>query len=150
MFVSFPISLFVAVLLAALATYLLVRVSRPRITDSAWFWVFAFSTIGLVGVLVIGPKYDDRQKRLEARYEGRERIAARNLAAGRESGSAGDLAGQSAREDPSNQPVAEQHGYGRERRVPLKYLGGALFLAAIGSGYMLWRSERGSFGDGQR
>jgi hypothetical protein len=142
---SFPITLFVAALLAAAATYLVIRVSRPGITDSAWFWVFVFCTIGLIGVVVISPKYDDRQKRLEARYEGRQRIAARSQAQDPSSSTAGAADATDSTEEvavPHEQTAAEQHGYADERRVPLVYLGGVLFLASVASGYMLWRSER--------
>jgi hypothetical protein len=141
---SFPITLFVAALLAAAATYLVIRVSRPGITDSAWFWVFVFCTIGLIGVVVISPKYDDRQKRLEARYEGRQRIAARSQAPDAGSSKAADAATAGSTEEAAvlNEQAAEQYGYADERRVPLVYLGGVLFLASVASGYMLWRSER--------
>ncbi len=59
---------------AASAGYTLYRVARPGITDSVWFWLFAFSATGLIGLLAVSPKYDDRQKRLEARYEARSRV----------------------------------------------------------------------------
>ena len=126
-----PVSLFFAIVLAAAAAYLITRLYRPGITDSPWLWAFAFSAMGTIGVLVIAPKYDDRQKRLEARYEGREQIAAR-----RQANNSADTSQSAAFEN------TETYGYGQSRRVPLIYLGSLLFLAAVGTGYMLWRTEQ--------
>jgi len=134
---SFPISFFAAVVLAAIAAYLLMRLSRPGITDSPWFWAFAFSAMGTIGVLVIAPKYDDRQKRLEARFEGRERMAQRR-----------QLDNQSDRSESIGPERPEEYGYDQQRRVPLVYLGSILFVAAVGSGAMLWRTEQRDFKQG--
>jgi hypothetical protein len=126
-----PVSLYFAIVLAAVSAYLVTRLFRPGITDSPWLWAFAFSAMGTIGVLVIAPKYDDRQKRLEARYEGRERIAAL-----RQANSSADASQSPGLENP------ESYGYGQTRQVPLIYLGSLSFLAAIGTGYMLWRTEQ--------
>lgn len=50
--------------------------SLPPLTDSGWFWAFLFSLMALVGIAVISPKWDWRQRQLEGRYLGREQAAA--------------------------------------------------------------------------
>jgi hypothetical protein len=51
--------------------------SRPRLTDSPWFWLLIFANAALVGLTLIGPKYDRRQGAIERRYEARQEIARR-------------------------------------------------------------------------
>jgi hypothetical protein len=41
--------------------------ARPPLTDSPWFWVELFSLAALVGVLLIAPKYQVREAKLETR-----------------------------------------------------------------------------------
>jgi hypothetical protein len=50
---------------------------RVRLTDSPWFWLLVFANAGLVGVVVIGPKYNQRQGAVERRYEARREVARR-------------------------------------------------------------------------
>ena len=47
-------------------------IERPPITDSPWFWLELFSGMALVGILVIGPKFVQRQGQIERRFEGRQ------------------------------------------------------------------------------
>ena len=47
-------------------------VDRPPITDSPWFWVELFSGMALLGILIIGPKFVQRQGQIERRFEGRQ------------------------------------------------------------------------------
>jgi len=49
---------------------------RPPLTDSGWFWSLMFSLMALVGIVMIAPKWDWRQRQLESRYIGREQAAA--------------------------------------------------------------------------
>ena len=106
--------------------YLIVKRGRTDVVDSPWFWAFAFSAFGLLGVWAISGKYDDRQKRLESRYEARERIAAQQL-----------------RDDAIEQDSpAIQPGYSQERQVPLRYLAAGLMLVSLTSAVMLWRNQR--------
>ncbi|RLS32977.1 MAG: hypothetical protein DWH80_04020 [Planctomycetota bacterium] len=46
------------------------------LTDSLWFWIACFATMALVGLFVIGPKFDRRQRQIENRFLGREHLAA--------------------------------------------------------------------------
>jgi hypothetical protein len=49
--------------------------SRPRITDSPWFWVLVFSLMAMAALVAIGGKYGRRQAALERQFQARERIA---------------------------------------------------------------------------
>jgi hypothetical protein len=51
--------------------------ARARLTDSPWFWLLVFANAALLGVAVIGPKYNVRQGAVERRYEARREIARR-------------------------------------------------------------------------
>ncbi len=113
---------------AASAGYTLYRVARPGITDSVWFWLFAFSATGLIGLLAVSPKYDDRQKRLEARYEARSR-----------SHESSDALPRSRSRETSDSDL--QYAYHDRLRVPLHFLAAALGFAAIATGFMLVRSD---------
>ena len=99
------------------AGYTLYRVFRPGITDSVWFWLFAFSATGLIGLLAVSPKYDDRQKRLEARYEGRQRAHE----------AAQPPRSRSRETSDSNL----QYDYQDHLRVPLHFLASALAIAVV-------------------
>ena len=46
------------------------QVPKAVITDSPWFWVYAFATAGLVLMVLAGPKWITRQARLDQRAEG--------------------------------------------------------------------------------
>jgi hypothetical protein len=122
----------VALIAFCIAGYLITK-RRGRATfDSPWFWAFAFSTVGILGVWAISGKYDDRQKRLEARYEARERIAEqRQGATDRDSKADTDRSGETF-----------QTGYSEERRVPLRFLAAALLVVSAVSGWMFLRNER--------
>lgn len=43
-----------------------------RATDSAWFWGMLFSGMALVGLGLIAPKEDVRQRQIERRFLGRQ------------------------------------------------------------------------------
>jgi hypothetical protein len=116
----------VVLLLVCAGCYLAAKRGRTNVTDSPWFWVFAFSAVGLLGVWAISGKYDDRQKRVEARYEARERIAANKDGAG----------------PPSSDSAAPQAGYSSERRVHLHFLAGGLLIVSVVSLVMLSRWSR--------
>jgi hypothetical protein len=55
-------------------------VTTSPITDSPWFYVFVFSLMALLAVVVIGPKYGRRQSALERQYQARERIEGQHAA----------------------------------------------------------------------
>jgi len=46
-----------------------------RLTDSPWFWGLMFSVMALVGMGLIAPKYDIRQRQIEGRFLGRQNAA---------------------------------------------------------------------------
>lgn len=101
-----------------------------RITDSPWFWALLFSLMSLVGIGLIGPKFDVRQRQIEGRFLGRERLAVER------SRRASGLPPIDLAEEARDRDVAQPR-----RIVPLWTLATAAGLAAIGSGIML-RRER--------
>ncbi len=109
--------------------------SRPRspLTDSGWFWAAVFSLMALVGIGLIGSKFDVRQRQIEGRFLGRQEAQAE-----RERRAAGlpavDLA-TSARE-PEDRP--------HDRIVPLWTLVTIAATAATVSLVMLARERRQS------
>jgi hypothetical protein len=112
--------------------------SEPRepgtggLSDSPWFWVLAFSLMGLIGLAGIAGKYDRRQAQIEGRYLGRETLAAER--ARRAAGlAAEDLA--EAAEDPAMRPG--------ERLIPLWPVALALGGIASAAGWMLLRERSG-------
>ncbi len=131
---------------------------RPPLTDSPWFWALAFSAMGVLAIVVIAPKYDRRQQRLEARYLGRQRvaeeIAARQAANEQHIGDESGRKDESESDPPSNWSKAsapengrpahpsERNGMPEQRMVPLDYLLAFAMGAMIFSGAMLWRSRR--------
>jgi len=107
-----------------------------RLTDSPWFWAMLFSFMALVGIGLIAPKFDVRQRQIEGRYLGRQKAAEER--ARRSAGlPATDLAGEARERDE----VAPR------RMMPLWTLATVAGAAAAGSAFMLrreWaaRSER--------
>jgi hypothetical protein len=116
----------VVLLFACAGCYLMRKRGRTEWTDSPWFWALAFSAMGLLGVWAISGKYDDRQKRVEARYEARERIAVIKEGAA----------------VAAHDSTAPQAGYSSERRVPLHFLAGGLLIVSVVSLVMLNCSGR--------
>jgi hypothetical protein len=105
-----------------------------RPTDSPWFWAFLFSLMALVGIGLIAPKFDVRQRQIESRYLGRQKAAEE-----RARRSAGLPATDLAAEALDREAVAPR------RIVPLWTLASAAAIAATGSAVMLrreWVSHR--------
>ena len=48
---------------------------RAAVTDSAWFWILAFSLMALVALAATNGKYGRRQANIERQYQARERVA---------------------------------------------------------------------------
>ena len=68
---------------------------KTPITDSPWFWVAVFCAAGMMFLLVIGPQYAARQRRLEMQYLARQEIMRRQAEgenAARAVGQEGDAA----------------------------------------------------------
>ena len=99
-----------------------------RPADSPWFWGLLFSVMALIGLGLIGPKFDVRQRQIESRFLGR-----RQAAIERSRRQAGlpevDLA-----EEAVDRSVAAPG-----RIVPLWTLGTAATVATVGCGFMLRR-----------
>jgi hypothetical protein len=105
---------------------------RPPITDSPWFYVLAFSSMALLALLVIGPKYGKRQSRLERNYQARERVT--------ESGADGNKVEASGRKEE----VAARRDYATPGNtlVPLWPLAIILAIITLFAGFMLQRAQR--------
>jgi hypothetical protein len=99
-----------------------------RATDSPWFWGCLFSVMALVGMALIAPKYDVRQRQIEGRFLGRQQahIERSRRAAGLEPV---DLA----------ETAEDRDAVAPERIVPLWTLATLAVLAATGSAVMLAR-----------
>jgi hypothetical protein len=48
---------------------------HSRLTDSPWYWVYLFSTAGLIALILVGPKFAFRQSQIERSAQGRQRAA---------------------------------------------------------------------------
>ena len=48
------------------------RTTRPKITESLWFWIYLFSTASLIALILLGPKINSRQKLDYRNYQGRQ------------------------------------------------------------------------------
>lgn len=104
---------------------------RTSLTDSPWFWALLFSLMALVGLGLIAPKFDVRQRQVEGRFLGRQQAAIE-----RERRLAGLPPVDLAAEAQDREAVAPR------RIVPLWTLAAAATAAAIGSGIMLARECR--------
>ena len=104
-----------------------------RLTDSPWFWGLMFSVMALVGMGLIAPKYDIRQRQIEGRFLGRQ-----NAAIERSRRAAGldpiDLA----------ETAEDRDVVAPGRIVPLWTLATLAGLAATGSAAMLARETLGA------
>ena len=107
--------------------------ARPPLTDSGWFWATLFSLMALVGLALISPKWDWRQRQLEGRYLGRSQAAneRQRRVVGLEPV---DLA----------ETAAERDAVAPGRIVPQWTLVTLATASLVGSGWMLWRERRRS------
>jgi hypothetical protein len=105
--------------------------SRSPLSDSGWFWAMLFSLMALVGIALIGPKWDWRQRQLEGRFLGRQQAA-------QERGRRGaglpptDLA----------EAAVDRDAAAPERIVPQWTLVTLAAASLAGSAVMLWRERR--------
>jgi len=105
------------------------NVAAPfRPADSPWFWGLLFSVMALIGLGLIGPKFDVRQRQIEGRFLGRRQAAIERWR--RQAG----LPEVDLAEDAVDRSVAAP-----DRIVPLWTLGTAATAAAVGCGIMLRR-----------
>ena len=99
-----------------------------RLTDSPWFWTLLFSLMALVGLGLIAPKFDVRQRQIEGRFLGRQQAAEER--ARRAAGlTPVDLAEQ----------ARDREAVAPKRIVPLWTLATLAAVAASGSAVMLRR-----------
>ncbi|MGA1619633.1 MAG: hypothetical protein EBS83_05540 [Planctomycetia bacterium] len=102
-----------------------------RPSDSPWFWGLLFSLMTVIGLGLISPKFDVRQRQIEGRFLGRQQAAIERWR--RQAGLPEvDLAAEAV-----DRSVAAPN-----RIVPLWTLGTAATVAAVGCGIMLRREWR--------
>ncbi|MDP6467939.1 MAG: hypothetical protein QF918_09375 [Pirellulaceae bacterium] len=69
--------------------------SNPRsITESPWYWAYVFCTGGLIALVVMGPRYTQRQIQIEQNRQKRQ-WAAQRVAGQAQSDSRSDIEGTS-------------------------------------------------------
>jgi hypothetical protein len=96
--------------------------TRP-ITDSPWFWAYAFGAGAIVAIALIGPKYGQRQKQIERQFEGRERVAIRQ------------------RRRETNRPPGDAPAAAGRRLIPLEPLFLVLAAITILAWAVFWRTH---------
>jgi hypothetical protein len=102
-----------------------------RAADSPWFWGLLFSGMALVGMGLISPKFDIRQRQIEGRFLGRREAAMERWR--RQAGLPEvDLA----------DAALDRSAVAPGRIVPLWTLATAATAAAVGCGVMLRREWR--------
>ena len=99
-----------------------------RLTDSPWLWALLFAVMSLVGIGLIAPKFDVRQRQIEGRFLGRQQAA-------------DERARRSAGLEPVDlaEQARDRDAVAPKRIVPLWTLATLAALAVGGSGYMLRR-----------
>ncbi|MGE0607288.1 MAG: hypothetical protein AB7O62_09360 [Pirellulales bacterium] len=102
-----------------------------RLTDSPWYWAYLFGIAALAGLVVMGPKFSQRQENLESRRVGREHAWKQGLA---------NPATTAA--DGEKQPG--QVAAARERQVQTWPLAALLVMVVGGAWFVLLRKRRGN------
>ena len=51
------------------SAYPMNSIQAPKATDSPWFWVYLFSTFALVALVLMQPKFDQRQSTIERKWQ---------------------------------------------------------------------------------
>jgi len=101
--------------------------SPPPLSDSPLFWLLLFSGAAIVAIVAIGPKFAQREARLERMYHARQRAAAR--AQPPQAGQGTGAAERPAKEQPA--PGESPEPIVTLRSLAL-LLAGILFAAACG------------------
>ena len=52
-----------------------VQPESPSITQSPWYWAYVFCTGGLIALVVMGPRYAQRQAQIEKKGQARQQAA---------------------------------------------------------------------------
>jgi hypothetical protein len=103
----------------------------PRLSDSPWFYVFVFSLMAVVALIVIGPKFGRRQSVDERMFQARQLIEEQRAA------------GNNAAIEPRNDNSAEQRPFSTpgDTLVPLWPLAVVMLAIALFAGMMLLRGR---------
>ncbi|RIK77066.1 MAG: hypothetical protein DCC68_18130 [Planctomycetota bacterium] len=102
---------------------------RERPLDSPWFWICLFASVAAVALVAIGPKYRQREARLESTFQMREHLARRN---------AGEVEAAGSDENDLDSSTAEEGGELLKTTGPLIWI---LLAVAAGSCAMLMRTK---------
>jgi len=106
---------------------------RSPITDSAWFWVLAFSLMGCLALAALNGKYSRRQASIERQYQARERVSEKLATENNPAAEPriGDSEARRAYATPGNQ------------LIPIWPLAALLGLVSLVAAAMLYRDHRG-------
>jgi hypothetical protein len=93
---------------------------RTPLTDSPWFWVHVFCVAGLIGLLLVGSRADNRQAQLDSNFTRRTQLHAQKVE--------GDVADRETERVPGN-----------TRWVDFRVFYAVLGAGAVGSWILMWR-----------
>jgi hypothetical protein len=112
--------------------------SKPApLADSPWFWLGLFSLTAVVAILAIGPKFYQRQQRLERQSHVREQVWRQRAEQPKEKAAPAEGTREAADNDPYPSEV-------RNRLWPLAVLGAAVTIGCWG---WLWWQRRSALND---
>jgi hypothetical protein len=97
--------------------------ARPPITDNPWFWLYLFGTAGLVGVMLLGTKFEARQQGFDANFTRRQQLL--------EQRATGQIATEADEPRRENEP----------RYIHFYWLYGIVALGTGAAWVMLWRQH---------
>ena len=99
-----------------------------KVWDSPWYWLHLFCVASLVGVMLIAPKFAERQAGVERKFQGRQRAAL-------------NKAGQPLENQLVNDAPLPAVAATQNHHVKLLPIYALLGLGAAGSWMMLWRTH---------
>lgn len=113
---------------------------RGSLAESPWFWLSLFGGMGILAVVVIGPKYTARIARVERMQQTRERIAIERATADLRPAATSPSNPMAVDERPPNEPYVDAD-FGPPRRL-LWLLGLMMLLMCVGVGGLLLTRHR--------
>ena len=113
---------------------------RGSLAESPWFWLSLFGGMGILAVVVIGPKYTARVARVERMQQTRERIAIERATADLRPAATSRSNPMAVDERPPKEPYVDAY-FGPPRHL-LWLLGLMMLLMSVGVGGLLLTRHR--------